>query len=185
MLDEIYNETKSRMQKSLEATEREFSRIRTGRPSPTLLENVQVEAYDQKMPINQLAAVAIQQPRTLVVRPFDKGNVVAIEKAIRMSDLGLNPNSDGKNLMIEIPPLSEERRKELVKVVRKKAEEGKVATRNIRRDARDEVELLKEEKEISEDSMKTGQDEIQKITDEFIGKIDESLKRKEEEILNF
>ncbi|MFH1539361.1 MAG: ribosome recycling factor [bacterium] len=185
MLDEVYKETEQRMQKSLEATEKEFSRIRTGRPSPTLLENLPVDVYDSKMPINQLASIAIQQPRTLVVRPFDRTNVGAIDKAIRTSDLGLNPHNDGKNIMVEIPPLSEERRKELVKVVRKKAEEGKVAIRNIRRDARDEVELMEKEKEISEDDMKKGHDRIQELTDEYTEKTDGSLKRKEEEIINF
>lgn len=184
-MEAVFNETKSKMQKSLESMDREFSHIRTGRPSPAILESVMVDAYGQRMPINQLASVAVQPPRTLVIRPFDRNSITPIEKAIQTSDLGLNPRNDGKNIMLEIPPLSEERRKDLVKVVRKKAEEGKVAVRNIRRDARDEIELMKEEKEITEDDMDKGFERIQKITDEYIEKLEECLKHKEEEILKF
>ncbi|MEW5944983.1 MAG: ribosome recycling factor [bacterium] len=185
MLEEVFEETTERMKKSVEATDRDFSRIRTGRPSPALLERIMVEAYGSKMPINQLATISVQPPRTLVVRPFDRENLNAIERAVQMSDLGLTPGNDGKNIHMEIPPLTEERRKELVKVVRKKAEEGRVAVRSIRRDSREQIEMLQEEKEINEDEANKGMDMIQKITDEHIKKIDGILEKKEEEIMNF
>ncbi|MEW6200614.1 MAG: ribosome recycling factor [bacterium] len=185
MLEEIYKETHERMKRTVEATEKDFSHIRTGRPSPALLDRIFVEVYGTRMAINQLATIAVQQPRSLIVRTFDKANLGAIERAILMSDLGLNPVNDGKDLRIEIPPLTEERRKELVKVVRKKAEEGKIAIRNIRRDSRDETEMLKEDKEITEDDFEKAMDKIQEITDEFIKKIDEHLEKKEHEIMHF
>ena len=185
MLDQIYNETQDRMSKSVEATEKDFSHVRTGRPSPALLDRVFVEVYGARMAINQVATISVQQPRSLMIRPFDKSNIAAIERAVQMSDLGLNPANDGKNIILEIPPLTEERRKELAKIVRKKAEEGKVAVRNIRRDSRDQVEMLKEDKAISEDDMEKAMEKIQKTTDDYIKKIDEHLEKKEHEIMHF
>lgn len=185
MLEEVFADIKDRMQKTLDTAARDFSHIRTGRATPALVDRVHAEAYGQPMPLKQLATIAVPQPRMLVIQPFDKGNLTLIEKAIQASDLGINPRNDGKNIFLDIPALTEERRKELVKQMKKIGEEMKVAIRNVRRDGKDEIELMKEEKEISEDDMKKGLDELQKITDDFIGKIDEAMKSKEKEIMEF
>ena len=185
MLDDVYSDVRARMKKTLDATAGEFGTIRTGRAAPSLLDRITAEAYGSRLPINQLATISVPQPRLLVVQPFDKGNVSLIEKAIQTSDLGINPRNDGKNIFLDIPPLTEERRTELVKQMKKIGEEMKVAIRNIRRDARDEVELLESEKEISEDDQKRANDEIQKIHDEYIAKIEELMKKKEDEVMEF
>ena len=185
MLDQVYADLKERMQKTVDAAGREFARIRTGRATPALLDRISIQAYGSQMPLNQVATISVPQPRMLVVQPFDKNNLVLIEKAIQTSDLGIMPRNDGKNVFIDIPPLTEERRIELVKQMKKTGEEMKVAVRNIRRDGKDEVELLKEEKEISEDDMKRGLDQVQKLTDEATDKIDELMQSKEKEIMEF
>lgn len=185
MLDDIYADARVRMDKTIEATKSDFSAIRTGRATPALLDRVSAEAYGASMPINQLATISVPQPRLLVIQPFDKGNITLIEKAIQTSDLGINPRNDGKSIFLDIPPLTEERRTELVKQMKKVGEEMKVAIRSIRRDARDEVDLLKEEKEISEDDQKRGHDEIQKLHDEYIKKIEELMRKKESDIMEF
>lgn len=182
-MDEILKDAKERMKKAVKVIDDELKGIRTGRASPSILQGIKVEYYGTKIPINQVASITVPQPDLLVIHPWDKNALPEIEKAIRVSDLGLNPSNDGNVIRIPIPPLTEERRKELVKLVRKLAEEGRVAIRNIRRDANEKVRKLKKDGEISEDDAMRLEKEIQKLTDEFIEKIDEILKHKEREIM--
>jgi ribosome recycling factor len=185
MLTETYDDAKDRMEKSLAALKREFNRVRTGRASASLLDGIRLDYYGTPTPLNQLASISTPEPRLIFIQPWDPQTLADIEKAILKSELGLNPNNDGKVLRIAIPPLTEERRKELVKVVRKMAEENKVALRSIRRDANEMVKDLKKEKEITEDDAFKAQDEIQEITDGFVKKIDKMAEDKEKEILQF
>ncbi|MGD8529850.1 MAG: ribosome recycling factor [Syntrophobacterales bacterium] len=183
MVDEIFEDLKERMGKSIESLKREYSRLRTGRASVSLLDGIRVSYYDTPTPLNQMASLAIPEPRLIVIQPWDKTAIGDIEKAILKSELGLTPMNDGKVIRIAIPPLTEERRKELVKVARKMSEDNKVAIRNIRRDANDMLKDLKMEKEITEDDLYRSQDEVQKITDDFIAQVDELCTAKEKEIL--
>jgi ribosome recycling factor len=183
MVDEIFEDLKERMGKSIESLKREYSRLRTGRASVSLLDGIRVSYYDTPTPLNQMASLAIPEPRLIVIQPWDKTAIGDIEKAILKSELGLTPMNDGKVIRISIPPLTEERRKELVKVARKMSEDNKVAIRNIRRDANDMLKDLKTEKEITEDDLYRSQDEVQKITDDFISQVDELCAAKETEIL--
>ena len=183
MVDEIFEDLKERMGKSIESLKREYSRLRTGRASISLLDGIRVSYYDTPTPLNQMASLAIPDPRLIVIQPWDKTAIGDIEKAILKSELGLTPMNDGKVIRIAIPPLTEERRKELVKVARKMSEDNKVAIRNIRRDANDMLKDLKTEKEITEDDLYRSQDEVQKITDDFISQVDELCTAKEKEIL--
>jgi ribosome recycling factor len=173
MIDEIFEDLKERMGKSVESLKREYSRLRTGRASIALLDGIRVSYYDTATPLNQMASLAVPEPRLIVIQPWDKTALGDIEKAILKSELGLTPMNDGKVIRIAIPPLTEERRKELVKVARKMAEDNKVAIRNIRRDANEMLKDLKNEKEITEDDLFRSQDEVQKATDEFISEVDE------------
>ncbi len=183
MVDEIFEDLNERMGKSIEALEREYNRLRTGRASSSLLDGIRVSYYDTPTPLNQMASIAVPEPRLIVIQPWDKMALGEIEKAILKSELGLTPMNDGKVIRIAIPPLTEERRKELVKVARKMAEDNKVAIRNIRRDANDMLKDLKKEKEITEDNLFRSQEEVQKITDEFISQVDQLCTEKEKEIL--
>ena len=183
MVEEIFEDLNERMAKSIESLKREYSRLRTGRASLSLLDGIRVSYYDTPTPLNQMASLAVPEPRLIVIQPWDKTAIGDIEKAILKSELGLTPMSDGKVIRIAIPPLTEERRKELVKVARKMAEENKVAIRNIRRDANEMLKDLKTEKEITEDDLFRSQDEVQKITDDFISQVDELCETKEKEIL--
>lgn len=183
MVDEIFEDLKERMGKSIDSLKREYSRLRTGRASVSLLDGIRVSYYDTPTPLNQMASLAIPEPRLIVIQPWDKTAIGDIEKAILKSELGLTPMNDGKIIRIAIPPLTEERRKELVKVARKMSEDNKVAIRNIRRDANDMLKDLKTEKEITEDDLYRSQDEVQKITDDFISQVDELCAAKEKEIL--
>ncbi|MBW2061912.1 MAG: ribosome recycling factor [Deltaproteobacteria bacterium] len=185
MLDEVYEELKERMDKSLVALERDFKRVRTGRASTSLLDGIRIDYYDTPTPLNQLASLSTPEARLILIQPWDPQVLGDIEKAILKSELGLNPMNDGKVLRIAIPPLTEERRRDLVKVVRKIAEESKVALRSIRRDSNDIIKDLKKEKEISEDESFRALDEVQKITGDFIKKIDEMSQVKEKEVLEF
>lgn len=185
MLSETYEDTRDRMAKSIESLKKEMKRVRTGRASLSLLDGVRVDYYGTKTPLNQMASLSVPESRLIVIQPWDVSVIKEIEKAILKSDLGLTPSSDGKLVRIAIPPLTEERRKELVKVVGKICEEYKVAVRNVRRDANEMVKELKKEGDVSEDDAYKAQDEIQKITDEFVGKIDEIQSAKEKEILEF
>ena len=183
MVEEIFEDLNERMGKSIESLKREYRRLRTGRASVSLLDGIRVSYYDTPTPLNQMASLAVPEPRLIVIQPWDKTAIGDIEKAILKSELGLTPMNDGKLIRIAIPPLTEERRKELVKVARKMAEDNKVAIRNIRRDANDMLKDLKTEKEITEDNLYRSQDEVQKITDDFISQVDELCAAKEKEIL--
>lgn len=179
----VLNEARDRMQKSLEAFEQNVAAVRTGRANPAVLNRVQVDYYGTRMPLNQLATISSPDARTLVVTPFDKSAVQDIERAIRESDLGFNPNNQGDNVFISVPPLNDDRRRELVRSVKHMAEEARVAVRNVRRDANDELREMEKENELTEDDRRKGEDEVQKLTDEFIGKIDARVKSKEEDIM--
>jgi len=183
MLDDVYRETESKMKKAIEATTSDFASIRTGRASPALLDRLHVEAYGSSVPLKQVASVNSPDGRSLLVTAFDKSTVGAIRKAIETSDLGLNPNVDGSTIRLSIPPLTEERRKELVKLVKKKSEEHKVAVRNIRHHANDEVKALAKKGTITDDQIKRGQDQVQKLTDKYVKQIDDLVHGKEKEIM--
>jgi ribosome recycling factor len=183
MIDEFLADAKERMQKSVDSTRNEFATVRTGRASPHLLDRVVVEAYGAQSPIKQLAQVNASDARLLTVTPYDKSTINAIEKAVMESDLGLTPSNDGNVIRLQIPELTEERRKDLVKVVHKVAEDGRIAVRNIRRDVMHDLRELKKEGEAGSDEEHHGETELQKATDAAIGEIDSLLKGKEEEIL--
>lgn len=181
--NDIKNDTKIRMEKSFESLKSDFGGLRAGRAHASLLDGIMVEAYGSPAPLSQVGTVSVPDARTLSVSVWDKGVAKAVEKAIRESDLGLNPVSDGQLIRIPIPPLSEERRKELVKVAGKYSEQAKIAVRNVRRDALDGIKKLKKDNAISEDEEKKYENEVQKLTDDTIKKIDEELARKEKDIL--
>ena len=183
MTDENIQETKEKMEKVIEALQKELSQIRTGRATTTLLDGIKVECYGQQMPLNQVASISVPEVRLLVIQPWDKTIIGTIEKAILKSDLGLNPVNDGHFIRLPIPTLTEERRKELVKLVRKFGEEYKVSLRNIRRELNDKLKKLEKDKVIREDELYRLQDESQKITDESIKKVDELVEKKEQEIM--
>lgn len=185
MIEETFQETRERMGKTITALENELKRIRTGRASTSLLDGIKLDYYGTPTPLNQTATVAVPESRLITIQPWDATIIKDIEKAILKSDLGLTPSNDGKLIRIAIPPLSEERRKELVKQVHKSCEEHKVAVRNIRRDSNELIKGFKKDGDVSEDDAFKAQDQIQKITDEFIEKIDEVYKAKESEILEF
>jgi len=180
---DVKSESETKMQKSLEALQNGLSKIRTGRASIGLLDHVQVEYYGSMVAVSQVANVTLIDSRTIGVSPWEKNMIQPVDKAIRDSDLGLNPAAVGDLIRVPMPPLSEERRKELVKVVRSEGEQGRVAVRNLRRDANDGFKKLLKEKEISEDDERRAQDEIQKLTDRFVGEIDKLLETKEQEIM--
>ncbi len=183
MTDDILLDAEDRMDKTIDALKRELSGIRTGRAAPGLIEHLDVEYYGTPTPLNQLAGISAPEPRLLVVQPWDRGSLGIIEKAIRSSDLGLNPTNDGQLIRIAIPALTEERRKALVRVVRSKVEDDKVALRNIRRDAVSQIKDLMKEKEISEDDERRGEQQIQELTDRFVSEADKIGKQKEDEVL--
>ncbi|WP_038257354.1 ribosome recycling factor [Xenorhabdus bovienii] len=185
MINEIKKDAQDRMEKSVEALKSQISKVRTGRASPSLLDGISVEYYGSATPLRQIASVVVEDARTLAITVFDRSMTPAIEKAIMASDLGLNPSSAGTIIRVPLPALTEERRKDLIKVVRGDAEQGRVSVRNIRRDANDKVKALLKDKEISEDEERRSQDEIQKLTDSFIKKIDEALASKETELMDF
>lgn len=183
MINEIKQDAQERMAKSIEALKTNLNKVRTGRAHPSLLDNISVEYYGMDTPLNQVGNVSVPDARTLAITVFDKGMIGAVEKAILASDLGLNPSSQGTLIRIPLPPLTEERRKDLVKVVRGEAENGKIAVRNVRRDANSSIKSLQKEKEISEDEMHQAEDEVQKITDTFVKQVDELLADKEKELM--
>jgi ribosome recycling factor len=185
MKDEVLAEMGQKMEKTIEALRREFNRMRTGRASTSILEGIRVECYGTQMRLNQVASSTSPESRLLVIQPWDQSIIGNIEKAILKSDLGLTPMSDGKLIRISIPPLTEERRKELAKMAKKTAEDSKIALRNHRREANEMLKELKKESEVSEDEMYKYQEKVQKITDEFIEKIDNIENEKEKEILEF
>ncbi|UCF81994.1 MAG: ribosome recycling factor [Desulfobacteraceae bacterium] len=185
MKDEILSELREKMTKTVEALKKEFQRIRTGRASTALLDGIKVDCYDTQMPVEQVASISVPDSRLITIQPWDQSIIGEIEKSILKSELGLTPMNDGKIIRISIPPLTEERRKELAKLARKMAEENKISIRNHRREANEMFKELKNEKEISEDEFYKSQDDVQKITDDFIKKIDEITGEKEKEIMEF
>lgn len=182
MIEDIISDVEERMDKSIKNLEREFAMIRTGRANPSIFEGVKVDVYDTQMPLNQVATISCPEPRLVVIQPWDRGNLADIEKAILKSDLSLNPSNDGNLIRIPIPDLTEERRKEYVKLAKQKAEECRIAIRNIRRDGNDMIKELEKEKEISEDESKSSVNRIQKITDKYIEDVHKLTENKENEI---
>lgn len=185
MLKEIQAKAEKEMRKAIDATLKGFNGVRTGRASLTLLDGLMVDAYGSGVPVNQVATLAVPETRLITVQPWDPSLLAAIERSVRKSDLGITPTNDGKVIRIAIPPLTEERRKELVKVVRKIAEEGRVAVRNVRREANEALKRQEREKEASEDEVKHGTDVIQDLTNRLIHEIDGLLAKKEKEIMEF
>lgn len=185
MINEIKKDAQERMGKSVEALKSQINKVRTGRASPSLLDGIMVEYYGAATPLRQLANITAEDSRTLAITVFDRTLAPAVEKAIMASDLGLNPSSAGTIIRVPLQPLTEERRKDLIKVVRNDAEQGRVSVRNARRDANDKIKALLKDKEISEDDERRAQDEIQKLTDNFIKKVDEALEQKEKELMEF
>jgi ribosome recycling factor len=182
-IDDLIQDATRRMDKSVEAAQAEFATLRTGRASPALLDRVQIDYYGQKTPLKQLATINAPEPRLLTVQPFDPNSLQSIERAIQESDLGLTPSNDGKLIRLPIPQLTEERRQELVKVVRGMAEDGRVAVRNVRRDVIHHLKELSDKGEVGKDEEHRAEERVQKLTDEHTKKIDELLQRKEAEIL--
>jgi ribosome recycling factor len=183
MIDDLLKEAEVKMQKSIDAMHRELATIRTGRASPSLVDRVQVDYYGAQTPLVQLAQVHAPEPRLLVIQPYDRSSIANIERALQRSELGLNPANDGQVIRIPFPPLTEERRKELVKVVKHRVEDARVAIRNIRRDEQHGIHEFEKEGLISQDDAKRGQDQLQKVTDRFIHLADEDGQKKEIEIL--
>ena len=179
-IQQIVKDARTQMEKAVENSKREFSSIRSGKASPNMLDTVRVEMYGQQMQLNQVASVASPDPRTLLVTPYDKAQTKAIEKAIRESDLGLEPSTQGGTIRVPLPSMNEQRRKELVKVVHKLAEDGRIAVRHARTEGRDRLKKLDK---VSEDEVKGGERDLQKLHDEYIGKLDTMLKAKEAEIM--
>ncbi|GGF10810.1 ribosome-recycling factor [Halobacillus andaensis] len=183
MSDSVINETKQQMEQAVQAFSRQLATVRAGRANPSLLDSVYVDYYGAATPLNQLAQVSAPEPRLLVITPFDKTAISEIEKAIQKADLGLAPSSDGNVVRINIPALTEERRKDLVKVVGKYSEEAKVQVRNIRRDANDQLKKLQKDGDLTEDDLRASQDDVQKVTDQNIAEIDKLAKAKEAEMM--
>lgn len=184
MVEDIQKETENRMQKAVETLREGLVKIRTGRAHPSLIEHVKVPCYGNEMPLNQVASVAVGDSRTLLVTPWDKTVVPAVEKAIMQADLGLNPVSAGQTIRVPLPPMTEERRKDLIKVIRSEGENSRVIIRNIRRDANTQLKDLLKEKTISEDDERRATEKIQKITDKYIGEIDRVLSEKETDLMS-
>lgn len=183
MMQEFKKKANEKMNLAVEAFKKDLATFRTGRASLSIFDNIRVEYYGSMVPLNQVATLGIPEPRTITIQPWEQRMIGEIEKAIMKSDLGLTPINDGKTIKIIIPPLTEERRKQLVKVVKKRAEEARVAVRNIRRDIIEEIKKAEKDKKLSEDDSRRAQDEIQKITNSFIEKIDQLLEQKEKEIM--
>jgi ribosome recycling factor len=183
MIQDVMKDAEDRMKKSVDALQRELTAIRTGHAHVGLVDHVRVEYYGTQTPINQMATVAAPEPRLLTIQPWDRSALSAIEKAIQKSDLGLTPSNDGAIIRLAIPPLTEQRRKDLIKVVHTRVEEGRVAVRNVRRDALEKVRRLVHEKEASEDDQKKSQEQLQKLTDRYVADIDQRGKVKEAELM--
>ncbi|MBU0510637.1 MAG: ribosome recycling factor [Chloroflexi bacterium] len=183
MLNDIYTEARSRMKGAIQSLEEDLAGIRTGRANPALVEKMQVEYYGSPTPLQQLASVGVPEPRTLLIRPYDPSTLRDIERAILSSNLGVTPNSDGKAIRLNLPPLTEERRRDLVRIVKHRVEEARVAIRNVRRDTIKDLREFENEKLISEDDLKRGEDEMQKITDEFVNATNTVSERKEKEVM--
>jgi ribosome recycling factor len=184
MIQDVLKDAEERMKAALHVLEQDLAGIRTGRASTALVERLQVDYYGNLAPLLQLASISIPEPQSILIRPYDRSTVSAIEKAILASDIGLTPNSDGANIHLNLPPLTKERRRDLVKMMHKRLEETKVAVRNIRRSAIDDLREFEKESMISEDESAEGQERIQKLTDKYVHEVDETGKRKEHEIMD-
>ena len=185
VINDIKKDADTRMEKCVEAFKNNISKVRTGRASPSILDGIMVDYYGSATPLRQLASVTVEDSRTLKINVFDRSISSAVEKAIMASDLGLNPSSAGTDIRVPLPPLTEERRKDLIKIVRGEAEQGRVSVRNVRRDANDKLKALLKDKEISEDDDRRAQDDVQKMTDQYIKKVDAALTEKETELMDF
>jgi ribosome recycling factor len=183
MIDKALKQAEEKMAKAIEITREEFAGVRTGRASPALVQRLQVDYYGASTPLQQLAGISVPDPRSLLISPYDRSAIAAIEKAIQASDIGITPSNDGAAIRLAFPSLTEERRKELIKVVRDRSEQGRVSIRNIRRHAKEEIERDQKAGEVSEDDMRRAEKELQKLTDRFIGEIDDMLRRKEAELM--
>jgi len=183
VIKDILNDAETRMRGAISVLHDDLAAIRTGRASPALVEKLQVEYFGNPTPLQQLASIGVPEPRSLLIKPFDASTLKAIEKAIQASDLGLNPNNDGKSIHLNLPPLTEERRRDLVKHMGHRLEESRIAVRNIRRDAQNDMREFEKEKLISEDDLKRGEEDLQKLTDKYIEDIAEQGKKKEQEIM--
>lgn len=183
-MKEMYREYDEKMKKAIAVLEAEYKTLRAGRANPSVLDRLSVDYYGAATPINQLASVSVTEARTLAISPYDASTLKAIEKAILASDIGINPQNDGRTIRLIFPPLTEERRKELVKVSRKYGEEAKVAVRNVRRDANDSLKKLEKDKTITEDEQKKAEADVQKLTDKFVGEVDKKCAAKEKEIMD-
>ena len=182
-IDEVLLEAADKMEKAVAHTQTEFATVRTGRAAPALVERIKVDYYGAEVPLQQLAGIRVLDARALAIEPYDKGSLKAIEKGIQNSDLGINPNNDGQVIRLNFPQLTEERRKEMVKVVKHKAEDGRVAVRNLRRAARHQLEAMEKESEISSDELDRAEKELEKITHEYVAEIDRMVQHKEQELL--
>jgi len=182
-LESIYNDTRGKMDKTIEALHNELIKIRTGKANISLLDDISVDYYGQPTPLNHVGTISVPEARLIMINPWEKNMLTVIEKAILASDLGITPQNDGNVIRLSFPPLTEDRRKDLVKLVKKHGEEAKISVRNIRRNANDDIKKLEKDSVISEDNSKDGLDEIQDITDEFTKKIDETVEHKEKEIM--
>lgn len=183
-MEAVFNKTKEKMEKCLDALNRDYKAVRAGRANPAILDRVTVDYYGTPTPINQMAAISVPEPRMLMIQPWDASTLKDIEKAINTAEIGINPSNDGKVIRLAFPALTEERRKELVKDISKRGEEAKVAVRNVRRDAMDDIKKLKKNNEITEDDQKNGEKKLQDITDNYIKQIEEMVKKKEDEVLS-
>ena len=183
MLEEILTELQNKMKKSLESTKEKFSHVRAGRASVSMLDGVTVEAYGSPTPLNQVGTVSAPEARLLTIDPWDKSLIPTIEKSILQANLGFNPSNDGKIIRLAVPELTEERRKEYVKLVKKEAEEGKIAIRNVRKDINNKLRKMEKDSEITEDELKSSEEKVQKMTDKFVAAVDEALAKKEKELL--
>lgn len=183
MTKDVIATMKNHMEKSIESLRKEYQKVRTGRASTGLLDEIRVEYYGNPAPLNQVATLSVPEPRTIIIQPWEAKSIPVIEKAIMNANLGFTPANDGKSIRISIPPLTEERRKEIVKMLKKVAEDAKIALRNIRREAIDDLKKLEKEKQISEDELKRGEKEVQDVTNSFVTKVDEVLAHKEKEVM--
>ena len=183
-MEALFAKTKEKMEKCLDALDRDYKAIRAGRANPAILDKIMVDYYGTATPVNQMAAISVPEPRMLMIQPWDASTLKEIEKAINTSDIGINPSNDGKVIRLSFPPLTEDRRKELVKDISKRGEEAKVAIRNVRRDAMDDLKKLKKDNEITEDDQKNGEKKLQDITDSYVKQAEEIEKKKEQEILS-
>ncbi len=182
-IDDVLIDGEIRMEKALEVLGRDLNTLRTGRATPALLENVTVNYYDTPTPLNQIATVSAPEAQLIVIQPWDKGSIRDIEKSLQKSELGFNPNNDGNVIRLPIPPLTQERRRDLVKVLKRKVEDGKIAVRNVRRDVIEQLRAMEKNKQVSQDENRRAQDQIQKVTDSFVGKMDQVSTDKESEIM--